>query len=396
MSEDQQNTSDGLKLEKVEKLENGPSHTSRINPTLVEDSYSLKGILSLPKRLLFPPPIPSVTSGDVTSFETGGKSKISSTSSIIGIPIPRWITSSPVYLVELSDVLQGVHFSPLSARDFEDFLVYDEFTPENLYFYHWLRTYKAFFVKEMKSLKGEKIELDSIPTTLLLQFQFGLQNFFSGGPYELNIPCSVRQALFTDAESSIDPSIFNAVNEEVMAMLEVSKKSWLSKQCGNAGHHRKLFGYALGLLVIAISFTVEFIIFFFSHSRIARIGPGFLLWFGVMLELQCSRNTCPIIYAFGNLRQLNPWEILRNKNKTSIDNIYPSTGISTSSEFEPDHWIPAQQINQVTPIFSPVTRIESPLMVRILRYNVISGAWWAILPAIVWIAFWVPLPIKSS
>ncbi|EGF98765.1 uncharacterized protein MELLADRAFT_113230 [Melampsora larici-populina 98AG31] len=396
MSENQQNTTKDLELN---KLENGPNHTTRTNLTPVEAPYSMKGLLSLPKRLFFPPPLPSVPSCDGTSFETGGKSKISSTSSIIGIPIPRWITSSPVYLVELSDVLEDVHFSPLSARDFEDFLVYDEYTPENLYFYHWLKNYKALFIKETKTLKAENITLDSIPTILHLQFQFGLQNFFSGGPYELNIPCSVRQTLFIEAESSIDPSIFNAVNAEVMTMLEVSKKHWLSKQCGNAGHNRRLFGIVLGLFIIAISFVVEFILFFFSHSRIARIGPGFLLWFGVMLELQCSRNTCPIIYAFGNLRQLNPWEILRNKNKTSsIDKTDSSLGSGSInlSEFQSNHWIPAQKIHQITPIFSPVTRIESPLMTRILRYNVISGAWWAILPAIVWIAFWVPLPTKSK
>ncbi|KAH8114338.1 hypothetical protein DFH11DRAFT_207534 [Phellopilus nigrolimitatus] len=77
---------------------------------------SLQGFLSLPRRLCAPPH----AVGKVRSF---------------GL--------TPIFDVTLDDVLDRKLLPPLSLKDFEEWLLFVEQCPENLYFIIWLREYTA-------------------------------------------------------------------------------------------------------------------------------------------------------------------------------------------------------------------------------------------------------------
>ncbi|KAF9568777.1 hypothetical protein CPC08DRAFT_702374 [Agrocybe pediades] len=81
---------------------------------------SLKAFLTFPFRLCNPPPaVGKVRSCGVT----------------------------PLFKVRLEDVLDRKHLPPLGLKDFEEWLLFVEMSPENLYFILWLREYKQRYAQ---------------------------------------------------------------------------------------------------------------------------------------------------------------------------------------------------------------------------------------------------------
>ncbi|KAG0147923.1 hypothetical protein CROQUDRAFT_61140 [Cronartium quercuum f. sp. fusiforme G11] len=382
----------------VYKLSNKVTpHPPGNKPRRQEETYSLKGLQSLPCRLASPPPISQTACSSSNSSATDGQKP---SSKGFWRKSDWWVRSPACLVLQLSDVINNVHFSPLSAQEFEDYLIYDELSPENLYFYHWVDAYTRLFEKKTKKTKGQSVPISSIPNEVIDQFQFGIKTFLSGGLLELNLPAKLSEAVKISAETTVDPLIFGSVKREVIHMLESSKQRWLSKNSGNANRNRATLAIGFGVLFILSAITLVLLLLFFCKSRAARVSTAPLVWFGTMSILQGLKRTCPLIYAFGNLRQLYPWELMRANTEIKMNEMLPSSFNDSSKTLSPtwtspENWHAAQKVNTPIPVFSPVTKIDSPLMTRILHYHIISGASWAILFAIIWLSIWIPLPILA-
>ncbi|KAG9082173.1 hypothetical protein FS749_007061, partial [Ceratobasidium sp. UAMH 11750] len=119
-----------------------------------------------------------------------------------GLPTLKRYTIIPEYDVPLSDILDGKHASPLSLREFEEYLLYVERSPENLYFSLWLKQYTDEYNDWVES---QAIDVDSRSSSphhrpsskprplppndsLAHSFQHARRLFFdNASQYELNV-----------------------------------------------------------------------------------------------------------------------------------------------------------------------------------------------------------------
>ncbi|KAI0086516.1 hypothetical protein BDY19DRAFT_347928 [Irpex rosettiformis] len=113
-------------------------------PTTVKLSPS--ALRSFPHRLAHPPMPP--LSGDSHTCAKGKERA-------------KWwsgwsLRIQPEYDVKLEDVLDRKHLPPLGLKDFEEWLVFVEGTPENLYFILWLREYTTRYTAWMMSLRSKQ------------------------------------------------------------------------------------------------------------------------------------------------------------------------------------------------------------------------------------------------
>jgi hypothetical protein len=105
-------------------------------------------------------------------------------------------------------------------------------------------------------------------------------------------------------------------------------------------------------------------------------------------------QTCIIIYFFGDLRQLHRWELARpvpsstdlakvdSAASTSSDDLGKSPADSTAALFSADPFLGASTTRPPSytstwdgaKMFSPVTRVEDPVVIAEQRRRVINGA----------------------
>ncbi|TFK52547.1 hypothetical protein OE88DRAFT_1417490 [Heliocybe sulcata] len=173
---------------------------------------SIKYLLSLPDRLCNPPPaVGKVRSCGVT----------------------------PLFKVKLEDVLARTHLPPLGLKDFEEWLLFVENAPENLYFILWLREYTRRYNQWAVRTKAKSATRAVSPTfsvdsddsdapapfaafeyhvspgpadpcpSLALFYQRAKQTFLTpGAPYELNVASDVLAPFHTYPASPTSPRGF--------------------------------------------------------------------------------------------------------------------------------------------------------------------------------------------
>lgn len=274
-----------------------PQATTLTRPKTYD--ISLKSILTFPLRICNPPPaVGKVRSCGVT----------------------------PLFKVRLEDILDRNHLPPLGLKDFEEWVLYVEMSPENLYFTLWLREYReryAAWEAQNKLLQGvingPNAPNDWDPEThhspsLTLFYLRAKQTFFTpNSPYELNVPSSLLAIFHSPTQSPHpDPALFNDVAVETWRLLDESLRRFVSAQFNNVGNNRVLCGIIAGILFALIGTIPPLALNFVrGEERWSRLAafPG--LFLGLAIFVSAFHGVCLGVYIFGDLRQLRKFELAR-------------------------------------------------------------------------------------
>ncbi|KIO29187.1 hypothetical protein M407DRAFT_228557 [Tulasnella calospora MUT 4182] len=248
--------------------------------------YSPKALLHLPYRLFNPPPAPCKTK--------------------------TW-QMSPDYKVELDDVLDNRHLSPMALKDFEEFLLFTEFSAENLYFLMWLKEYKRKYqdLGVSKTAAGD----------LAVQFSRALATFFDPtSNLALNLPADITSSIIAISKESSHPPpvVFDQVVLQVKGMLRDSLMRFVRLCYGNAGTNRSWFSAWLGISLVVLGLIPTIASIVTGTSRWIRLSGFLLFWCGSAATIAATHGLCLILYSFGDGRQLHPYELAAPRLPTTI------------------------------------------------------------------------------
>ncbi|KAG8937907.1 hypothetical protein FRC00_010622 [Tulasnella sp. 408] len=252
-------------------------------------SYDFSHLTSFPRRLLFPP---NSGVGRVRSFKV-----------------------TPVYDITLNDVLEGKHLPPITLKDFEDYLVFEAHSAENLYFICWLRDYTAAYntwQEAQAALPEEKRQ--STNPELTVSFARARGTFFDPSSHlELNLPGELVEQLLKDTQSIASPSpdLLADVQKHVEGMLRESLMKFVVCSCKNSGRRRGAFAIAVGLAAMAVGLAPVLMSILRGENRWVRLAALFPFWFGAMTAIAGFHGVCVVIFLFGDARQLYPYELCR-------------------------------------------------------------------------------------
>ncbi|KXN88245.1 hypothetical protein AN958_07704 [Leucoagaricus sp. SymC.cos] len=280
-------------------------------PSTVKPSF--RSLLSLPSRICNPPP----AVGKVRSF---------------GV--------TPLFSVRLDDVLDRKHLPPLGLKDFEEWLLYVELCPENLYFILWLREYRTRYAAWQKQCNSPSDApfASAAASRLAAFYTRAKQTFLSPNTnYELNLSSTILAPFQEPGQDPHpDPSTFRDVEQEVRRMLEQSLRRFIQAQMTNVGNRRVLCGIIAGVLVILFGFIPPITTNFVNNQpRWLRmtVFPG--LWIGLTILLSALHGVCLAVYIFGDLRQLRKFELARpvapKLHKTSLSAHFSPPSVSLPS-----------------------------------------------------------------
>ncbi|KAJ7505385.1 hypothetical protein B0H11DRAFT_418910 [Mycena galericulata] len=263
-------------------------------PTAVK--LTVKSIVSLPFRLCNPPPaVAKVRSCGVT----------------------------PVFKIQLDDILERRHLPPLGLKDFEEWLLYCEDSVENLYFLLWLKEYtvkhKQWVARtafEINNAGDYRMDWPLHSSSQLAMFYARAKATFCtpNAAYELDLP-SIAFGPLHDASNSSphpDPIIFTEIAIATRKTLDESLARFVTAQFTNVGNKRALCGMVAGVLFSLLGgLTPIAYNFAHGHSRWLRLCafPG--MWFGLAILLASLNGVCIGVYIFGDLRQLRKFELSR-------------------------------------------------------------------------------------
>jgi len=226
----------------------------------------------------------------------------------------------------LDDVLNRKHLPPLGLKDFEEWLLFVEGCPENLYFILWLKEYASRYdqwVTQTRSAKSESNFKEKYRFSNQIQHSTGLtlfylrakQTFFTpGADYELNIPSDVLSPFHTGhfVSPHPDPIVFSDVAWQVHNMLKDSLDRFVLASYYNVGTNRALCGMIGGTFISLVGFVPPIAANFANgHARWLRLlaFPG--LWLGLTILVASLNGVCMMVYIFGDLRQLRKFELSR-------------------------------------------------------------------------------------
>ncbi|CAE6478006.1 hypothetical protein ACGC1H_002718 [Rhizoctonia solani] len=280
--------------------------------------YSFKAFKDVPRRLFCPP------------------------RSEIKIGRVRSMSLTPLFEVKLADVLDGQHLPPLSRKDFEEYLLFVEHSPENLYFFEWLRGYTKAYTAWAQT--GTPY---SAP--LALSWSRAKQTFLANDAhYKLNLSNTALEGLPQVPESAQQPRPISSVamsqepsgssqdrptqpsypspialtkiKSEVEDMLRESLNRFVCGSCGNSGRARGLFGIALGVITLAVGLAPVLISILRGRGgRGLRAAAIPIFWLGAWITIMSLHGVCILIFLFGDARQLYPYELARPKITAPID-----------------------------------------------------------------------------
>ncbi|GAA5890870.1 hypothetical protein JCM8208_003079 [Rhodotorula glutinis] len=239
----------------------------------------------------------------------------------------RSLKATPLNDVRLADVIANKHLSPLSLKDFEGYLVFKEYSAENLYFILWLneyeKEYKAFLADpnaKKDAAPSSTLEPSTdplatrtashLPEYLAESLRRGLDVFFApDGPLELNLPRATRDKILVEAGTSGDPRDFAEARDIVEHSLNRSLAQHAKSCVANAGPRRLTFCFCLGLSIFCLGLIPPLVAILTNHARGYRvIGLPFIA-FGAAVMVMALNRICGVIWLLGEDRQLLPWEL---------------------------------------------------------------------------------------
>ncbi|CAE6375439.1 unnamed protein product [Rhizoctonia solani] len=307
--------------------------------------YSFKALKDVPRRLFHPP------------------------RSEIKIGRVRSMSLTPLFQVKLSDVLDGQHLPPLSRKDFEEYLLFVEHSPENLYFIQWFRDYTKAYNAWVQT--GTPY---SAP--LALSWSRAKQTFLANDAhFKLNLsresleglPKSPEPAQQPQPISSVsmsqepshisqgrpagqsypNPIALTKIKSEVEDMLRESLNRFVCGSCGNSGRARGLFGIALGLITLAIGLAPVLVSILQGRGgRALRVAAIPIFWLGAWITIMSLHGVCILIFLFGDARQLYPYELARPKITSPITQSQRAT-VSSEAKSRDDSEKSGDVTNQV-------------------------------------------------
>ncbi|KAB5588535.1 hypothetical protein CTheo_8027 [Ceratobasidium theobromae] len=213
----------------------------------------------------------------------------------------------PELHITLEDMLKQKHLPPLSLKDFEEYLLFEEFGAENLYFILWLQEYtskhRAWFARNVPS-----------DPKLAMSFTRAKATFFSRqSSHELNLAASQINNFFaaTHGQPHPPPSVFDAIKADVEASLRESLKKFLRTRICNADSKRATCVWISGVVTILTAISLILLSVFSGERRRKRIPNLSFLWLGMTIFLCSWNGLCLVIYLCGGGRQLRPFELAR-------------------------------------------------------------------------------------
>ncbi|KAI0372147.1 hypothetical protein BV20DRAFT_1050918 [Pilatotrama ljubarskyi] len=317
-----------------------PPCASRSSPPAAPKTTRLqpKALLALPHRLTHPPPPqPKAPSWGIT----------------------------PHFRIPLDEILDRKHLPPLGLKDFEEWLLFIDRAPENLYFILWLRDYTARYSAWARQSRAHPLSRSSSPPqarayrtlstphpppnpALALFYLRAKETFLTpNGPYALRLPQDVLapfqssslgagvggpaggswpHAFSSSSHHSDsllgsathhpppppDPAVFAEVADRVRAILSESLDRFVVATFHNVGMPRAYCGCAGGT-VIGLTGSAPILLanFLTGGSRWWRFTamPG--MWLGLTIVISAMYGVCMMIYVFGDLRQLRSFELAR-------------------------------------------------------------------------------------
>ncbi|GAA5868883.1 hypothetical protein JCM8547_002855 [Rhodosporidiobolus lusitaniae] len=236
----------------------------------------------------------------------------------------RSLKATPLNDVRLADVIANKHLSPLSLKDFEGYLVFKEYSAENLYFILWLNEYEKEYAawqadpNAPKTAQQQSYNTDPqaartashLPEYLAESLRRGLDVFFApDGPLELNLPRATRDKILVEAGNSGDPKDFAEARDIIEHSLNRSLAQHAKYSVANAGPRRLVFCFCLGLFVFLAGLVPPLVGILGNYARGIRvIGLPFIL-LGVAIMTMAVQRICAVIWLLGEDRQLLPWEL---------------------------------------------------------------------------------------
>ncbi|KAJ1304898.1 hypothetical protein OPQ81_006032 [Rhizoctonia solani] len=213
----------------------------------------------------------------------------------------------PIFRVALEDILDGKHLPPLSLKDFEEYLLFEERSAENLYFILWLREYtkrhRPWFATATVASRS-----------LALSFTRAKSTFFShSSPHELNLASILISNFLITAEGQPHPhpSVFAQIQRDVEHMLQESLLRFVAARTKNAGKQRVWCALIGGIGTGLIALAPILVSILGDKPRILRLAALPILWLGATIFLSSIHGICFIIYLLGDARQLYPFELAR-------------------------------------------------------------------------------------
>ncbi|KAG8954977.1 hypothetical protein FRC04_010461 [Tulasnella sp. 424] len=215
----------------------------------------------------------------------------------------------PPLKIQLRDVIEGKHLPPLSSTDFEDYLRFQEHSVENLYFIRWLDDYTAKYNAHAASPQAQ-----SYNPQLALSFARARSTFLSAqSPLAINIES--KNAIFPPDCKYPNPDALNGAKHEVEAMLRESLNIFITTRAqGNAGFFHLISVCTFGILCTLTGLVPILLQIYRGESagvrsvRLASIPP---FWIGMVAFLGAAHGVCPIVWMFGEGRQLRGYELAR-------------------------------------------------------------------------------------
>ncbi|QRW27773.1 regulator of G protein signaling domain protein [Rhizoctonia solani] len=257
--------------------------------------FSGSTLLDIPSRLARPPSVKSVGKQWTSQYKSRKFALVFQP--LPPLPLPFHLLSYfadlvPEMSVSLDEILAMRHLSPLSLKDFEQYLLFEEYGAENLYFLLWLNDYAALY------------HAGNSPLRLYHSLVRAKATFFSSdSQYELN--------LAAETPAPPHPDAFAAIRTDVEVMLRTSARRFVKSRSRNAGTQRVLCVIFGGLLTMAIALAPLMVSHFSERNRYIRFGMIPPLWLGLTVFLCSANGVCLILYLMGGSRQLHPFELVR-------------------------------------------------------------------------------------
>ncbi|KAG9042808.1 hypothetical protein FS837_010366 [Tulasnella sp. UAMH 9824] len=215
----------------------------------------------------------------------------------------------PPLKIQLRDVIDGKHLPPLSSSDFEDYLRFQEHSVENLYFIRWLDDYTAKYNAHAASPQAQ-----SYNPQLALSFARARSTFLSSNsPLAINVES--KNAIFPPDCKYPTPEALGGAKHEVEAMLRESLNIFITTRAqGNAGFFHLISVCTFGVLCTLTGLVPILLQIYRGEAagvrsvRLASIAP---FWIGMVAFLGALHGVCPIVWMFGEGRQLRGYELSR-------------------------------------------------------------------------------------
>ncbi|CAE7179576.1 unnamed protein product [Rhizoctonia solani] len=300
------------------------------------------------------------------------------------LPLKKRFTVVPEYDIPLPEILDDIHASPLSLREFEEYLLYVERSVENLQYTQTYRDWERRVPPAESSSRAEP----PINVPLANSFQRARRLFFDpSSQYELNVtddqidpirqwvkPARTQSRRVEAWEEPAEPEptpkhdieveplpvhphpdSFQRVLTEIEGTLRQSLTRFFQLSFTNSGRSHDKLGYSIWLIYLLASIATSISLIINHKHRALRLVVTPMLLLGWTVGLSTYNGICPAIFAFGDARQMYPYEIFVLKCRMFVQNPYEAGRIDWKCVGEAN-----KDVTSADPIIPPKRTYRAP------------------------------------